>query len=88
MLTMGLTGKALTNLVGPGRLTTFGVRFVSQVWPGDTLTATTTVTALRREGERLFADLEVKTSNQDGVAVMTGHATALVEGPPLEALPD
>src|SRR5678816_4915234 len=39
MLTMGLTGKMLTNWVGDGRLTSFGVRFVGQVWPGDTLTA-------------------------------------------------
>src|SRR6187401_642225 len=39
MLTMGMTGRMLTNYVGDGRLTKYGVRFVSQVWPGDTLTA-------------------------------------------------
>ena len=33
MLTMGLTGTMLTNYVGDGRLTKYGVRFVSQVWP-------------------------------------------------------
>src|ERR1700681_2708103 len=38
MLTMGMTGKMLTNFVGDGRLRKFGGRFVSQVWPGDTLT--------------------------------------------------
>ena len=37
MLTMGLTGKMLTNYVGDGRLTKFGVRFTNQVWPGDYL---------------------------------------------------
>ena len=37
MLTMGLTGKMLTNYVGDGTLTKFGVRFTNQVWPGDTL---------------------------------------------------
>ena len=31
MLTMGLTGKMLTNYVGDGRLTKFGVRFTNQV---------------------------------------------------------
>ena len=36
MLTMGLTGKMLTNYVGDGRLKKFGVRFTNQVWPGDT----------------------------------------------------
>ena len=40
MLTMAMTGHMLTDWVGDGRLTEFGVRFVNQVWPGDTLTAT------------------------------------------------
>ena len=44
MLTMGLTGKLITDTVGDGTLTNYGVRFVSQVWPGDTLTATAEVT--------------------------------------------
>ena len=34
MLSMGLTGRMLTNYVGDGRLTKYGVRFVAQVWPG------------------------------------------------------
>src|SRR6476646_4771931 len=38
MLTMGMTGSLLTDTVGDGRLTKFGGRFTSQVWPGDTLT--------------------------------------------------
>ena len=38
MLTMGMTGRMLTDCVGDGRLTKYGVRFTSQVWPGDTLT--------------------------------------------------
>src|SRR5207253_9426464 len=42
MLTMGLTGTMLTNYVGDGRLTKFGVRFTKQVWPGDSLTTKAT----------------------------------------------
>ena len=34
MLTMGMTGRLLTDLVGDGNLTRFGVRFAQQVWPG------------------------------------------------------
>src|SRR5271155_3626281 len=49
MLTMGMTGKMLTDYVGDGRLVRFGGRFTSQVWPGDTLTATATVIAIRDE---------------------------------------
>src|SRR3954470_17983044 len=46
MLTMGMTGSLLTDTVGDGRLTKFGGRFTSQVFPGDTLTATATVEAI------------------------------------------
>src|SRR6476659_8198087 len=75
MLTMGLTGKMLTHYVGPGRLTHFGVRFVSQVWPGDTLTARATVRAIRDEGAGPVVDLELSTVNQDGREVVSGNAT-------------
>src|SRR5687768_18409723 len=42
MLTMGMTGRMLTDYVGDDHLTRFGGRFTSQVWPGDTLTARAT----------------------------------------------
>ena len=38
MLTMGMTGRVVTDWVGDGRLKSYGVRFSKQVWPGDTLT--------------------------------------------------
>jgi acyl dehydratase len=79
MLTMGMTGKMLTNYVGDGRLTRYGVRFKAQVWPGDTLRATATVRALREEGGQPFVDLEISTRNQDGVEVLSGTATARVD---------
>ena len=79
MLTMGLTGKMLTNYVGDGRLTKFGVRFTNQVLPGDTLTSTATVTDLRVEDGQALVDLEVKTTNQDGTTVVSGYATAKVD---------
>ena len=75
MLTMGLTGKMLTNFVGDGRLKKFGVRFTNQVWPGDTLTSKATVVAIG-EGE---IELELATTNQNGKTVVTGSATARVD---------
>ncbi len=47
MLSMGATARMLTNWVGDGRLTKYGVRFVAQVWPGDTLTARASVEGVR-----------------------------------------
>ena len=79
MLTMGLTGKMLTNYVGDARLTKFGVRFTNQVWPGDTLTASTVVTQIHETTETLFVDLEVKTLNQKGETVASGYASAKID---------
>ena len=79
MLSMGLTGKMLTNYVGDGRLTKYGVRFSSQVWPGDTLTAKATVDAIRQEDGQSLVDLSVTTVNQDGQVVVTGQATARID---------
>ncbi|HVZ07591.1 MaoC/PaaZ C-terminal domain-containing protein [Rhodopila sp.] len=79
MLTMGLTGKALTNYVGDGRLTKFGVRFTNQVWPGDTLDTTITVDGLREENGQKLVDLKLSTTNQDGKEVVSGTATARVD---------
>jgi acyl dehydratase len=79
MLSMGATGKLLTDWVGSGRLTKYGVRFVNQVWPGDTLTATARVEAIREEVGQLYADLTVTTVNQDGKTVVTGTATAVIQ---------
>ena len=69
----------LTNYVGDGRLTKFGVRFTNQVWPGDTLNASATVEAVREEGGQRFVDLKLSTVNQDGKEVVSGSATARVD---------
>jgi len=76
MLTMGMTARAITDWVGEERLTRLGVRFTAQVWPGDTLTAVVTVTALD-DGE---ATLAVTTTNQDGAVVLAGTATCRLNG--------
>jgi acyl dehydratase len=79
MLSMGMTGKMLTNYVGDGRLTEFGVRFTKQVWPGDSLTAKATVEAIRSEGDQHFVDLHISTVNQNGEEVVSGYATARID---------
>lgn len=79
MLTMGCTGHMLTDLVGDGRLLSFGGRFTSQVWPGDDLTTTATVRSLGRDDRGPTVELAVSTTNQDGVEVFAGYASARIE---------
>ena len=78
MLTMGLTGKLLTDWLGDGVLRSFGVRFVNQVWPGDTLTARGTVTSIEARGDGKLVAIDVVTENQKGETVVQGSATALL----------
>lgn len=73
MLTMGLTGKMLTDWLGDGVLENYGVRFVRQVWPGDTLTAKGTVASVSGDGR---VEIEIVTSNQKGEPVVMGQASA------------
>ena len=79
MLTMGMSGRVITDWVGDGRITKYGVRFTKQVFPGDTLTTTATVSAIREEGGTKFADFTVSTRNQDGDEVVTGYAAARLD---------
>jgi acyl dehydratase len=72
MLTMGMTGRVLTDWFGPEGLLSYGARFVAQVWPGDRLTARAVVTAVRDDG---VADVTVTTTNQAGDVVLAATAT-------------
>jgi acyl dehydratase len=72
MLTMGMTGQALTAWLGDGAVRTFGVRFSAQVWPGDTLTARFSVEGV----EDGALQIVVSVVNQDDREVLVGSATA------------
>lgn len=78
MLTMGLTGKMLTNLVGDGNLKNFGVRFTNQVWPGDTLITKAVISDIKIESNKALVTLDVTTENQNKISVLTGSASALI----------
>ena len=43
MLSMGATGRLITDWFGVDRVIDFSARFVNQVWPGDSLSAACTV---------------------------------------------
>ena len=72
MLTMGMTGRVVTDLVGVEGLLKFGGRFTSQVWPGDTLTVRATVESIDDD----VVSFTLSTLNQDGTEVFSGYAAA------------
>ncbi|WP_430331256.1 FAS1-like dehydratase domain-containing protein [Rhodococcus sp. ACT016] len=75
MLTMGMTGRAVTDRFGHANVRAFGGRIISQVWPGDTLTARVEVTGLHLdESGCVVAELMLRTTNQHGVQVFSGTA--------------
>ena len=78
MLAMGAAERLLADWVGRERLTRYRVRFVSPVWPGDSLHAVATVLNVRDSAQSSYVDLDVRTANQHGVTVLSGSATARI----------
>jgi acyl dehydratase len=72
MLTMGMTGRVITDWFGADAVLSYGARFVAQVWPGDRLVATATVGNVRDDG---VAELTISTTNQAGDVVLSATAT-------------
>ena len=75
MLTMGMTGRMLTNYLGDGRIVSYGVRFTNIVYPGDALRATATV----EEVAAGLVKLAVETTKADGTVVLSGYATGRID---------
>jgi acyl dehydratase len=79
MLTMGMTGRVVTDRFGAENVKKYGVRFTNQVWPGDDLIAKAVVDAIRQDGGETLVDMTITTTNQKGDVVLSGYATARVE---------
>lgn len=79
MLTMGMTGRILTDTLGDGRLMSYGGRFTSQVFPGDDLKTVATVESIDPADDGGVIHLTVETSNQDGVVVFSGQASGRLD---------
>jgi acyl dehydratase len=80
MLTMGLAARVVKDWFGPEAIRRLRVRFAKQVWPGDVLTCTATVTATREEAGERLVDLDLVVANQNGDQAITGAATAALAG--------
>jgi acyl dehydratase len=79
MLTMGMTGRVVTDRFGAENVKKYGVRFTNQVWPGDDLVGKAVVDAIREEGGETLVDMTITTTNQKGDVVLSGYATARAE---------
>ncbi|WP_300682963.1 MaoC family dehydratase N-terminal domain-containing protein [Nocardioides sp.] len=79
MLTMGMSGRGVTDRFGHAAVRAFGGRMTGQAWPGDRLVATTRITAETPTPEGRVVDLAVTTRNQSGTVLFAGTATVLVE---------
>ena len=78
MLVMAAAERLLAEWVGRERLMRYRVRFVSPVWPGDSLHAVATVVDVRDSEQSTYVDFEIQTTNHDGVVVLSGTSTARV----------
>jgi peroxisomal enoyl-CoA hydratase 2 len=78
MLTAGLMGRVLTDWFGATALRRYQVRFSKQVWPGETLTCTATVTAIDDRGDEGIVEVDCQVANEDGEVKLTGTAKAAV----------
>ncbi len=76
MLSMGLMGKMLTDWVGDGNLRYFRIRFVSRVWPLDTVTYRAVVTDKREENGEHIIVADLYAENQYGIRTVEGSMRA------------
>lgn len=72
MLTMGISSRIVSELVGDENIQNLRAELRKQVWPGDTLTGHATVSSI--DGNLI--GLEIETRNQDGAVVLRGMARA------------
>jgi acyl dehydratase len=67
-----------TDWLGAGCVRRFGVRFREQVWPGDVLTCSGSVTSVSTEPEGDRVSLELTATRQTGGVAITGTAEFLI----------
>lgn len=79
MLQAGLLATYCTDLFGADTVRRFGVRFASQVWPGDILTCAGFVREVRVEGSARVVELALTISRTEGDVAVSGTATVRVE---------
>jgi len=78
MFAAALLAGFATDWLGAGCVRRFGVRFREQVWPGDVLTCSGTVTAVSAEGDADRVSVELTAARQTGGIAVAGSAEFVV----------
>ncbi|MBJ7336535.1 MaoC/PaaZ C-terminal domain-containing protein [Mycolicibacterium sp.] len=78
MFSAALLAGFATDWLGAPGVRRFGVRFREQVWPGDVLTCSGTVTAIAEEDDAERVSVELTATRQTGGVAISGTAEFLV----------
>jgi acyl dehydratase len=78
MFSAALLAGFATDWLGAGNVRRFGVRFREQVWPGDVLTCSGSVTAVSTEPDGDRVRLELSACRPTGGVAITGTAEFLI----------
>ncbi|WP_440764530.1 FAS1-like dehydratase domain-containing protein [Natronorubrum sp. DTA7] len=74
MFTAGVASRVVTDWFGLESIDSFGVRFQSQVFPGDAIVATGEI--VDGESDDGVVEVDLEATNQHGETLLTGSATA------------
>lgn len=80
MLAGGYCARLLTAWFGDGALRQLRIRFASRCWPDDVLTCTARVTGKREADAERLVECEFSSVNQNGEVIVSGVATASLQG--------
>jgi len=78
MFSAALLAGFATDWLGAAGVRRFGVRFREQVWPGDVLTCSGTVTAVSEESDGHRVSVELTAARQTGGVAISGSAEFVV----------
>lgn len=79
MLSMGFLGRLLSqHFYGPRTIRRLQARFRAVTYPGDVITVSGTVAAVRQEQGERFVDFVLVAKNQSGTTTLDGSATLAV----------
>jgi acyl dehydratase len=78
MFTAGFASHMISDWFGSDNIETFSCRFLSQVWPGDSITVSGEVTEKNKKEDGAHISVDFVAKNQNKNEVLSGHATALL----------